>query len=62
MGNVEATKVTLLEEWMGKPAGSKHDLIKAKADDLIRRGVAEKTKAPGRPKAKNRAILTTESE
>jgi len=47
---------------MGKPAGSKHDLIKAKADDLIRRGVAEKTKAPGRPKAKNRAILTTESE
>ena len=63
MGNVEAMEVILLEPWMGFPIGMKRNLIKLKAEDLIKHGVAEPANKPIRkqqPAAKNRAVLSTE--
>jgi len=66
MGNVEAMEVILLEPWMGFPIGMKRNLIKLKAEDLIKHGVAEPANKPKptrkqQPAAKNRAVLSTET-
>lgn len=44
---VPSTQITLLKTWMGCPPGMKHNLMKVKADQLIKAGIAEPT---GKPK------------
>lgn len=56
---VESMQVELLEPWLGTPKGSIETLVKAKADDLIARGVAKKYVKPRSKKItapKNRAV------
>ena len=43
---VQSKQITLLKSWMGCPPGMEHNLIKAKADQLIKAGIAEPTSKP----------------
>ena len=61
----EGMEVKLKQKWCGFPAGYTTTLIKAKAEDMINRGVAEEVGAPKlkrKPGMKNRAIQSSSNE